>query len=120
MLLNHLDLQVHDVQATALFFERYFGFTLQTNRTSPAIAVLGGDGGFVLVLQRRKDESPYPEGFHLGFLLGDVASVLAFHARAVADGLPVSGVDTNSRGTMVYCRHDGVVVEVSCRSARAA
>jgi catechol 2,3-dioxygenase-like lactoylglutathione lyase family enzyme len=114
--LNHLDFQVHDVQATARFFERHFGFVLKTNRTSPAIAILDGDGGFVLVLQRRKDEAPYPEGFHCGFLVPEVADVLAFHARAVADGLQVSPVDRNARGTVVHCRHDGIVIEVSCRS----
>ncbi len=115
MRINHLDLQVHDVQATARFFERHFGFALETSRTSPAIAILSGDGGFVLVLQRRKDETPYPEGFHLGFLVEDVETVRAFHARATADGVHVSAVDTNARGTMVYCRHDGVLIEVSCR-----
>ena len=116
MLINHLDLQVHDVQASARFFERNFGFALQTSRTSPALAVLGGDGGFVLVLQRRRDEAPYPDGFHLGFLVDEVARVHELHARLTADdGCTVSPVERNARGTMIYCRHDGVVIEVSCR-----
>ncbi len=119
MHLNHLDLQVHDVQSTAAFFERHFGFRLQTSRTSPAIAILEGDGPFVLVLQRRKDETPYPNDFHLGFLVPDVATVERMHAALVAEHADVSAIDVNARGTMIYCRHDGFLVEVSCRSKRA-
>jgi catechol 2,3-dioxygenase-like lactoylglutathione lyase family enzyme len=116
MILNHVDLQVRDVQATVTFFETFFAFRLTTSRSSPAIAVLEGDRGVVLVLQRRKDEAPYPEGFHIGFLVDDVPTVVAFHARASDAGLHVSDVDRNSRGTMVYCRHDGITIEVSCRA----
>ncbi len=116
MNLNHLDLQVSDVQQSVVFFER-FGLELRTSRTSPALAILGDQQGFVLVLQRCKTGTPsYPEGFHLGFLVGDVETVLRFHERAREDGLAVSDVDRNSRGTMVYCRSpDGYAVEVSCR-----
>lgn len=54
MHINHLDLQVDDVQATRVFFERYFGLTLQSNAASPAIAILTDENGFVLVLQKTK------------------------------------------------------------------
>src|SRR5919202_1867944 len=104
MKLNHLDLQVPDVQATALFFERYFGFSLRSSRSSPAIAILDDGDGFVLVLQRRKgEEEAYPEGFHVGFLVADEAQVVAFQARARAEGLTISDVDRNARGVMAYC-----------------
>ena len=53
---------------------------------------------------------------HFGFLLEEVAEVLAFHARAVAAGLDVSDVIENGRGTLVYLRDpDGITLEVSCR-----
>ncbi len=115
MTLNHIDLQVADVQQNALFFERHFGFALKTSRTSPAIAILEGDGGFVLVLQRRKTDAPYPEGFHIGFLVERDELVHEFHARASAEGLQLSPVERNSRGLMTYCRTSDFVVEVSCR-----
>ena len=117
MKLNHLDVQVGDVQATVLFFERYFGFALTTSRTSPAIAVLRGDDGFVLVVQRKKhDEETFPPDFHFGFLVDDVATVERLHRELASGGEHVSAIDVNARGTMVYCRHAGFLVEVSCRA----
>jgi len=121
MKLNHLDLHVQDVNATAAFFERYFGLTIRSNPQSSALVILTDESGFVLVLQRAKASERYPEGFHLGFLLDDVPSVLAVHARAVADGVAVSDVIVNGRGTMVYLTlPDGYHVEVSCQKHRYA
>jgi catechol 2,3-dioxygenase-like lactoylglutathione lyase family enzyme len=114
--LNHLDLQVLDVQRSVLFFERFFGLELTSSRASPALAFLTDGHGFVLVLQRMRAPAPYPDGFHLGFLVDDVETVRAFHAQAKAGGLDVTDVETNARGTMVYCRTpEGFAVEVSCR-----
>jgi len=118
MKLNHIDLHVGDVQRTAAFFERYFGFALRTSRTSPAIAILDDGDGFVLVLQRAKDDAyTYPDGFHVGFLVDDEEQVIAFQAAARRDGLDVSDVDRNARGVMTYCRAPGgILVEVSYRA----
>lgn len=118
MQLNHLDLQVSDVLVTVDFFERLFGLQLRSSRTSPAIAILSDGRDFVLVLQRHANPV-YPAGFHIGFLVDDVDTVLRFHERAPGAGFPVSEVDVNNRGTMVYCRApDGYAVEVSCRRAK--
>jgi len=119
MKLNHLDLQVDDVLRTTQFFERYFGLKLQSNPNSEALAILTDQSGFVLVLQRSKAGERYPEGFHLGFLLDEVAAVRALHARAVADGALVSEVIVNGRGTMIYLTApEGYYVEVSCQKHR--
>lgn len=121
MKLNHLDLHVQDVIATAAFFQRYFGLAIRSNPQSSALVILTDESGFVLVLQRAKSAERYPEGFHVGFLLDDVPSVLALHARAVADGVPVSDIIVNGRGTMVYLTlPDGYHVEVSCQKHRVA
>ena len=115
MLLNHLDLQVPDVRETAAFFEAHFGFRQQGNQGSPAIAILMGDGPFTLVLQHR-DDSQYPEGFHLGFIVETPDEVHARHAQLRAAGVDCSDVQVNGRGTMTYLRAPGgVLVEVSCR-----
>ncbi len=121
MHLNHLDLQVTDVQAHADFFERFFDFVHRSNRASPAIAILEGDGGFTLVLQRKKhDDEGYPEGFHCGFIVDDVALVEGAHARLVDGGAIVSDVIVNGRGTMIYCKTpDGILVEVSTPARRS-
>ena len=120
MQLNHLDLQVADVQSHVVFFETFFGLLLTTSRNSPALAILNDDTGFTLVLQKKKDPAQtYPDGFHLGFLVSDITIVERTHAMLVEHGVRVSNVDTNNRGTMIYCRTpDGIVVEVSCRKQR--
>lgn len=117
MKLNHIDLQVPDVQRTATFFERFFDFEHTSNRASPAIAILTDREGLVLVLQRLKSPTEkYPEGFHVGFLVDDEATVLGFQERARAEGLEVSDVIRNNRGTMVYCKAPGeLLVEVNVR-----
>jgi catechol-2,3-dioxygenase len=121
MQLNHLDLQVYDVRTSAAFFERYFGLCVRSNPGSAALVILTDESGFVLVLQRAKPDERYPSGFHLGFLLNDVASVHSLHARALADGTPVSDVIVNGRGTMIYLTApEGYHVEVSCQKHRFA
>ena len=116
MKLNHIDLQVPDVQEAAAFFERWFAFEHQSNRASPAIAILRGADGFSLVLQRRAEGERYPENFHVGFLRQDESEVLDFHRRAREAGLSISDVQRNQRGTLTYLRGPGeLLVEVSCR-----
>jgi catechol 2,3-dioxygenase-like lactoylglutathione lyase family enzyme len=117
VLLNHVDLQVPDVQLTAAFFEAHFGFTRLGNQRSPAIAILEGPGPFTLVLQH--DAAPrYPEGFHIGFIVETLELVHAQHAR-MAGVERVGRVQVNGRGTMFYARAPGeVTVEVSCRRER--
>jgi catechol 2,3-dioxygenase-like lactoylglutathione lyase family enzyme len=120
--LNHLDLQVADVQRTAALFEELFGFRHESSRTSPALAILTDGEGFTLVLQRKKNEAEaYPEGFHFGFLVPDVETVKRFHADARARALDVSEIIENNRGVLVYCRTaDGLLIEVSWHRPRRA
>lgn len=119
MKLNHLDLHVRDVPATAAYFARYFGLEIRTSADSKALAILTDGHGFVLVLQHAEEgEDRYPAGFHLGFLLEDAASVRALQARAKDDGADVSDVIVNGRGTIVYfTAPEGYRVEVSCQRA---
>lgn len=118
MKLNHLDLQVPDVVATAALFEEMLALRIESNRASPAIAILSDGHGFTLVLQRRSDEQPFPEGFHFGFLVDAVDAVRAFRAKAHARGLDVSDVIENGRGTLCYWRVAGLLVEVSRQRPR--
>jgi len=121
MKLNHLDLQVQDVSRSVAFFERYFGLCVRSNPGSSALVIMTDEAGFVLVLQRANSDQRYPEGFHLGFLLEQVADVHALHARAQADGVPVSEPIVNGRGTMIYLSApEGYYVEVSCQKHRFA
>lgn len=117
MKLNHLDLQFADVPAAATFFIAHFGFTPVTRRDSPALVVLDDGDGFTLVLQRRKrDDESYPEGFHVGFIVDDPATVRARREALAAAGLRVGPVETNGRGTQCYLHGpEELLVEVSCR-----
>ena len=118
MKLNHLDIQVPDPRETAAFFALHFQFVQLGNQHSPAIAILEGPGPFTLVIQKCKDPSEkYPEGFHVGFIVDDVAAVHAKHA-AIKTALPELGdVQVSGRGTMFYfLAPGGVLVEVSCRA----
>jgi catechol 2,3-dioxygenase-like lactoylglutathione lyase family enzyme len=117
MKLNHLDLLVRDVRESVAYFERFFGLVLRTNRDSPALAVLSDGHGFVLVLQRApQQETHYPEGFHLGFLVDSPDEVRALHDRALRDGAAVSDVIVNGRGTLLYfTAAEGYRIEVSCQ-----
>jgi len=114
MLLNHLDLHVHDVQALAAFLVDHFDLERRTNDRSPAIAVLADAAGFTLVVQRRTDAAPYPAGFHIGFIHAGAAAVRAHHARLAAAGVATGPIDVNNRGTRFYLTAPGeILVEVS-------
>ena len=114
MKLNHLDLQVSNVQALAAFLEQHFELERLSNDRSPAITILHDGAGFTLVIQRRHDEQPYPDGFHIGFIHDEAAIVRAHHARMIAAGLVVGPIDVNARGTRFYLTAPGdILVEVS-------
>ena len=116
MQLNHLDLQVTDVQALAQFLVDHFELERHSNDRSPAIAILGDRAGFSLVIQRRKagDDAPYPAGFHIGFIEPSAAAVRAHHARLAAAGVAIGTVDRNARGTRFYLTAPGeILIEVS-------
>jgi hypothetical protein len=109
--LNHVDLQVPDVQALAGFLVEHFDLVRFSNDRSPAIAILDADG-FTLVIQR--GDGSYPEGFHIGFVGLDPDAAIAHRARLVAAGVVVGEIGTNARGTRFYLKAPGdVVVEVS-------
>ena len=116
MKLNHLDIQVPNVPEAAAFFEQHFGFQILTNRSSAALIALRDSDGFVLVLQRLKDPAEkYPDGFHLGFYVSDVARVHEQRARLSEAGVGVGEIIENNRGLMFYFSGPGgVLIEVSC------
>ena len=121
MQLNHLDLPVPDVAATAAFFTTHFGFRLCETRGNNGFALLAGSGGFALVLTRRRAEGvqAFPDTFHIGFLVESEAAVHALHARLQAAGVAELPPVSFQRGATLLYVHapGGVLVEVSHRSA---
>lgn len=113
MQLNHLDLQTSDVQRLAAFLVTHFDLVRRSNDRSPAIAILADEAGFTLVLQRDAAAN-YPDGFHIGFIQSDVATVRAHHARLTAAGLTPSEVTADNRGHRFYLHGPGrLLIEVS-------
>lgn len=76
MKMNHLNLVVPDVEATAAFFVKHFGFELEPSKVK-YLAVLNGSDGFVLVISNFPNTTSfdYPKDFHIGFFQDDMASV---------------------------------------------
>ena len=121
MQLNHLDLPVPDVAATAAFFTSHFGFRLCETRGNNGFALLEGGGGFILVLTRRRAEGvqTFPDTFHIGFLVESEVAVHALHACLLAAGVAELPPVSFQRGATLFYVHapGGVLVEVSHRSS---
>ncbi|WP_019586709.1 VOC family protein [Deinococcus apachensis] len=116
MRLNHLDLQVSDVQAARVFFETHFDLQCVYARGSQ-LAFFGDDTGFsfgVSNLNGQSGRPSYPPDFHIGFILEEASQVEAVYQR-----LRSAGVETLSApregGPNVYfmCRGpDDLLIEV--------
>ena len=88
MKLNHIDLQVSDVDDARVFFERFFGLQCRYQRHKQ-IAIFESDTGFEFAVSNLFNSPPpaYPPDFHLGFVLEQSSGV-----REVYDRLKAAGV----------------------------
>jgi catechol 2,3-dioxygenase-like lactoylglutathione lyase family enzyme len=88
MRLNHINLQVSDVDAARAFFEGFFGLRCRYQRQKQ-IAIFENDTDFEFAVSNLFSSSPpaYPSDFHLGFVLEHPSDV-----RAVYDRLKAAGV----------------------------
>lgn len=125
MQLNHLDLPVPDVAATAAFFERHCGFRLRESRGNNGMAILVGEGGFVLVLTRLRAEGAdvFPDTFHIGFLLDSEDAVRKVHAglAETAAATELSPMNHMRGAFLFFCRAPGdILIEVSHRPKEPA
>lgn len=89
MQLNHLNLCVDDLTEARTFFQNCFDFQFLEQRKD-AVAVMSDGHGFTLVLSNPRafgnEMLPYPEGFHIGFLLETSDQVdQAYHRLAAAE-----------------------------------
>ena len=119
MQLKHLTLTTSDVTSLATFFERFFGFKRCLELGSGILALMRNSEDFVLTLMKPKKHDPvaYPETFHVGFYVDDVAAVRAKRDELAAAGLSpgdIHDAGRSGRGTHFYCTAPGhVVVEVA-------
>jgi catechol 2,3-dioxygenase-like lactoylglutathione lyase family enzyme len=121
MRLNHLDLHVPDVAATAAFFTRYLGLRLVETRGSGNLAILS-DGALELVLSQglakfgSRDQNDTPVSYHVGFILDSRDDVDRVYGAMQAGGLDVRAPRELRGGWLFYCTAPGnVLVEVGAR-----
>lgn len=118
--LNHVNLPVPHVEPLRDFFVRYFAFVPIHEPSAGTMAVLRGEGGFILNIMRRSDVEPdFPYPFHVGFLFETPEPVYALRERLFTDGVRCGEAEVMTRGgvtsTTFYCFPDGgPMVEVSC------
>jgi catechol 2,3-dioxygenase-like lactoylglutathione lyase family enzyme len=115
MILNHIDLQVSDIDAASKFFETFFGLR-RTYRREGQIALLEDDGGFSFGLSNLHDSPPpvYPPDFHIGFVQKDVHQVREIYERVKAAGVKIK-FDLQEAGpnlVFVCLAPDSIPVEV--------
>jgi catechol 2,3-dioxygenase-like lactoylglutathione lyase family enzyme len=119
MKLKHLNLATSDVSGLAAFFQRFFGFQCLLERGSGAFTILGNGDDFVLTLMRIKSDDPaaYPETFHVGFYVDDLAAVEAKRHELLAAGLspqPIQAAGRSGRGVHFSCTAPGnILVEIA-------
>lgn len=119
MQLNHLNLCVSNVPEACSFFQRCFDLRL-LQQHKEALAVLSDEHGFTLVLMNpqamRQEMRPYPDGFHIGFLLDTPEQVEQTYQRLVAEGVQFLHEPRKIRKSygFYFTALDDILFEVSC------
>ncbi|GCE06687.1 VOC family protein [Dictyobacter aurantiacus] len=119
MRLNHINLCVDDLVMARDFFQNYFDFRLQEQK-GDAVAVMDDGHGFLLVLSNmhafKSEVKPYPENFHLGFILETSDQVDQAYDRLAAAGLPLPQQPKKVRGSygFYFTALNDILFEVSC------
>jgi catechol 2,3-dioxygenase-like lactoylglutathione lyase family enzyme len=114
--LNHVDLQVSDVERSREFFENFFDFRCEYQRKGE-IAILKDEAGFSLGVSNLFNSPPpnYPPDFHIGFILEREDDIRPMYERFKAAGVSMKA-EFSRRGPNVYfvcLAPDSIAVEVS-------
>lgn len=113
MKLNHINLGVTDVQATAHLFEHYFGLKRADMPFNSHMAFSYDDNGSLISVFRATDVH-YPGIFHVGFLQDTVQEVWALHEQLRNGGFqPQEPREEHGRLVFYFDAPGGFTVEVS-------
>jgi catechol 2,3-dioxygenase-like lactoylglutathione lyase family enzyme len=123
MRLNHLDLHVTDVAATAEFLTRYLGLTLIDTRANGGLAILSDGHGLELVLSQAIEKFGSTDqsatglvSYHIGFIVPDRTEVDAIYAAMREGNVPLHEPREMRGGWLFYCHAPGhVLVEIGAR-----
>jgi catechol 2,3-dioxygenase-like lactoylglutathione lyase family enzyme len=115
MILNHIDLQVSDIDTATKFFETLFGLHC-TYRREGQIALLADGSGMQFGLSNLHNSPPpvYPPDFHIGFVQQNVQQVREIYERVKAAGVEIKFElqDAGPNLAFVCMAPDSIPVEV--------
>lgn len=115
MKLNHIDLQVSNVDSAREFFETHFGLRC-TYQRSGQLALLEDDGGLELGVSNLRGLPPpaYPPDFHVGFVLERADDVRDAYERLQAGGVRIKMEPREGGPNLFFVIEgpDGIPVEV--------
>ena len=115
MILNHIDLQVSNIDAATKFFEMFFGLRC-TYRREGQIAFLADENGFEFGLSNLHNSPPplYPPDFHIGFVQENVHQVREIYERLKMAGVVMkSDIGEYGPNLAFHClAPDSIAVEV--------
>ncbi|HEY1015387.1 MAG TPA: VOC family protein [Herpetosiphonaceae bacterium] len=118
MKLNHLNLSVTDVPATAALLEKHFGLRPMPIEVDPqTMAFLSDDNGAAITLMNMGDEAKikYPGTFHIGFAQESEKRVNEIHRGLVADGYKAAAPRRfHGSWTFYFRAPGGFLIEVLC------
>jgi len=119
--LNHVDLQVSDIDAAREFFETFFGLRCAYQRAGQ-IALLEDEGGFSLGVSNLFGSPPpvYPPDFHVGFVLERASQVREVYDRLKTAGIPMKHDLREGGGNLFFqcLAPDSITVEVRAPSSQ--
>jgi len=115
MKFNHISFPSSDVRATADFFVRHLGCSLEYIGTDAAVLKRAG---FDLVIEAKDHTVVWPHNFHLGFELPTVEEVSQLYQHLQAQGVPMkTGFFHHARGSRFFCEAPGgLLFEMNTRA----
>lgn len=115
MTVNHIDLQVSNIDTAAKFFETFFGLR-SIYRREGKIALLADDSGFEFGLSNLHNSPPpvYPPDFHIGFIQENAGRVREIYERLKNAGVPIKFELQEAGPNLAFqcLAPDSIVVEV--------
>ncbi|MBZ9791305.1 VOC family protein [Rhizobium sp. 3T7] len=125
MRMNHIDIHVPDVAATAAFLVRHFGLYLLEMRGASGLAILGDDAGLEIVVSHPNEkfgsghqQALYLVTYHLGFIQTEQSNVDRLYSALKESDAELVGEPREMRGGyFFYCMAPGrVLIEVGWRA----
>ena len=114
--LGHLNLTVSDVERSAVFYRRWFGFDRVLADYPDGTRFVTDDGGFELGLHPGQPQRPGVD-WHFGFLAAHRDAVRDAMSAFTAAGVPVTDrEDTPTYAGFKCTDPDGYVIEVYCEA----